>query len=92
DSLENKVDSLENKVDSLENKVDSLENKVDSLENKVDNLEKGQQELKYKLDIVYQQTACLTEFRTEMLETQKSIKEILIDQEIAIRILKRRAV
>jgi chromosome segregation ATPase len=73
DSLENRFDSLETRFDSLESRFDSLESRFDSLESKVDFLEVNQREsskdvkeIKSKVEIIYDQTASLTEFKTEV--------------------------
>jgi len=66
---------------------------------KLTTLEDGQNRIEKKLDAVYNQTADLTEFRTEtnmkldrLLEDNKSIQEVLGEHEIAIRTLRRRPV
>lgn len=62
-------------------------------------LKEGQNRIEKKLDAVYDQTAILTEFRTEanmkldsIIEDNKSIHEVLGEHEIAIRTIKRKIV
>ena len=62
-------------------------------------LEEGQNRIEKKLDAVYDQTAFLTEFRTEanakldnIIEDNKSIHEMLGEHEVSIRTLRRRPV
>ena len=59
----------------LDNKFDNLENKFDKLENRFDKLEEGQQRIEKKLDSVHDQTADLTEFRTETKDGLEAIKK-----------------
>jgi len=82
DSLGNKVDSLGNKFDSLEGKFDRLEERFDGLEGKFNNLELGQVRIEKKLDGVIEQTANLTEFRTETKDGIEAIKKDLNKVEI----------
>ena len=69
------------------------------LEDRQSILEEGQKRIENKLDAVYEQTAILTEFRTEvnmkldsLIEDNKSIHEMLGEHEISIRTLRRRPV
>ena len=62
-------------------------------------LEEGQSRMEKKLDAVFEQTAWLTEFRTEanmkldnLIEDNKSIHEILGEHEVSIRTLRRKPV
>ncbi len=74
----------------------SLEAGQKSLEAGQKNLEVNVSRIEKKLDAVYEQTAVLTEFRTEInakvdkiLEENKSIHEILGEHEVSIRTLRR---
>ncbi len=69
------------------------------LEDRQSVLEEGQKRIENKLDAVYDQTAILTEFRTEanmkldsLIEDNKSIHEMLGEHEISIRTLRRKPV
>lgn len=77
-------------------KLNSMDEKISSLENSMD--EKIVLVGK-KLDAVYEQTAGLTEFRTEanakldfLIEDNKSIHELLGEHEVSIRTLRRKPV
>ncbi|HEX3029237.1 MAG TPA: hypothetical protein VHT34_08030 [Clostridia bacterium] len=77
----------------------SLEEGQKSLEEGQKSLEEGQKRIEKKLDAVYDQTAFLTEFRTEanmkldsIIEDNKSIHEMLGEHEVSIRTLRRRPV
>ncbi|MEW6624018.1 MAG: hypothetical protein AB1420_12965 [Bacillota bacterium] len=97
--LEEKFSNLEEKFSNLEEKFSNLEEKFSNLEKRQQNLEEGQKIFAKKLDLVYEQTGFLTEFRTEtnrkldsIIEDNKSIYEILGEHEVAIRTLRRRPV
>lgn len=100
DSLDSRFNSLESKVDSLESRFDSLESRFDSLESKVDFLEVNQRELssdvkeiKSKIELVYDQTAYLTEFRTEVNTKLDQLKVLEnVTKENCYEIAKLRAV
>ncbi len=66
---------------------------------KLSGIETDVKEIKNQLNAVYEQTANLTEFRTEsnskldaLIENNKSIHEILGEHEISIRTLRRKPV
>ena len=98
--MQSSIQIIGTKVDSLEARFDSLEARFDSLETKVDSLEIGQKELKSdvkeiksKLENIYDQTAHLTEFRTEVntkLDTLKDLENVT--KENCYEIAKLRAV
>ncbi|PYG87442.1 hypothetical protein LY28_02112 [Ruminiclostridium sufflavum DSM 19573] len=90
---------LEQGQSSLEEGQRKLEQGQSSLEEGQRKLEQGQKRLENKLDAVYNQTADLTEFRTEanmkldsIIENNKSIHEMLGEHEISIRTLRRKPV
>lgn len=67
--LEHRLERVENRVESVENRLESVANRLVRVEN--------------KLDAVYEQTAILTEFRTEtnmkldkLMEDNRSIHEM----------------
>ena len=74
--LEHRLERVENRVESVENRLESVENRLESVENRLESVEN-------KLDAVYEQTAILTEFRTEanmkldkLMEDNRSIHEM----------------
>ena len=98
-NMESKVTSLDIKVSSMDSKVTSLDKKVSLMDSKVTSLDTKLSSIENKLDAVYEQTANLTEFRTEanakldfLIEDSKSIHEILGEHEVSIRSLRRRPV
>ncbi len=58
DVLEKKFDDMGSRFDVLENKFGFLENRFDVLENRFDDMEK-------RMEAIFEQTAMLTEFKTE---------------------------
>lgn len=83
DSIENRMDSLESRMGSLENRMDSLESRVDILDGKIDKVASDLRDVKEKLEIVYIQTADLTEFRTVVsskLERVDNEIEVLVQE------------
>lgn len=64
-NLDTKVSNLDTKVSNLDTKVSNLDTKVSNLEIKVSNLETDVSYIKRKVDVIFDQTADLTEFRTE---------------------------
>lgn len=84
---------------SLEEGQKRLEDRQVKLENIMEKFEKRQDRFEKKLDVVYEQTAQLVEFRNEVnqkldniIENNKSIHEILGEHEVSIRTLRRRPV
>ena len=61
-----KLDGMDSKLSGLENKSEGMDNKLNRLENKIDGLGR-------RLDAVFEQTAMLTEFKTE---TEAALAEI----------------
>ncbi|MFA6942167.1 MAG: hypothetical protein WCQ54_14520 [Clostridiaceae bacterium] len=60
-----KLNSMDNKINSMDNKISSMDNKIGSMDKKINwHLES----IEFKLDSVHDQTAELTEFRTETKE------------------------
>ncbi len=49
---------LENRMDTIDARMESMENKIETMDSKINRIE-------HKLDGVHEQTAILTEFRTE---------------------------
>lgn len=99
DNLDKRQQNLEARLDNLDKRQEKLEARLDNLEKRQQNFEAGQKALARKLDIVYKQTAFLTEFRTEanmkldsIIEENKSIHEILGEHEVSIRTLRRKPV
>lgn len=80
-------------------KLSNLETDVGDLKSDVSSLKEGQARMEKKLDAVYEQTAFLTEFQTEVKAEIKNIKadnksihEVLGEHEISIRTLRRQIV
>ena len=53
----------------MDNRLGNIENKVDSIEKKIDKLDKT-------LEVVYDQTANLSEFKTVVLSKLEELKEV----------------
>ncbi len=73
-----------------------MELKVVGLEGRMENVEKELEELNRAVDAIYEQTADLTEFKSEtifkldeIMENNKSFYEIIGEHEVAIRNLRR---
>ena len=97
--LEDGQSVLEEGQKRLEDRQSILEEGQKRLEDRQCVLEEGQKRIENKLDAVYEQTAILTEFRTEanmkldsLIEDNKSIHEMLGEHEISIRTLRRKPV
>ncbi len=60
-----KLNSMDNEIKSINSRLSNLEKGQANLEKRQANLEAGQSRIEKKLDAVYEQTAELTEFRTE---------------------------
>lgn len=95
-SLKEGQSSLRADVSSLKEGQASLRADVNSLKEGQKSLEEGQKRIEKKLDAVYNQTADLTEFKTEvnmklnrLIEDNKSLHEIVGEHEVAIRTLRR---
>ena len=69
----NKLGGMETKLNSLETKFDGMETKLNSLENKFGSMETKLNGLENKLEAVFEQTAMLTEFKTN---TEAALTEI----------------
>jgi chromosome segregation ATPase len=99
DTLETRFDTLETRFDTLETRFDTLETRFDTLETRLVNVESDLKDLKVAVSSISEQTVVLTEFKTEVngklneiIESNKSIHEIIMEHEITIRNLKRRPV
>ena len=97
--LEEGQAKVEGRLTRLEEGQTKVEGRLTRLEEGQRSLEMGQKEIVKDLKAVIEQTANLTEFRTEtnkkldnLLEEDKSIHEILGDHEVIIRTLRRRIV
>lgn len=66
DSMEDKMNSMETKMDSMEDKINSMEIKINSMESDIKELKDGQKRIEEKIETIYDQTANLTEFKTEV--------------------------
>ena len=54
------------KLDSMENKINSMETKINFIESDIKELKDGQERIEEKIETIYDQTANLTEFKTEV--------------------------
>ena len=61
-----KLDSMETKMNSMETKINSMETKINSMEGDIRELKDGQERIEEKIETIYDQTANLTEFKTEV--------------------------
>ncbi|MCI6190271.1 MAG: hypothetical protein MR691_10090 [Clostridium sp.] len=61
-----KLDSMETKMNSMETKMESMETKINSMESDIKELKDGQERIEEKIETIYDQTANLTEFKTEV--------------------------
>lgn len=61
-----KLDSMETKMNSMEDKINSMETKINSMEGDIKELKDGQERIEEKIETIYDQTANLTEFKTEV--------------------------
>ena len=94
-----KVTKIEDGQDELRQEVSTLRQGQDELKGNVKELKANVNDLKQMTKAIFDQTADLTEFRTDttekldiILEDNKSIKEIIGEHEVAIRNLRRRPV
>lgn len=98
-TLKSDVSTLKSDVNELRSDVNKLRSDVDKLRTDVDKLRADVDKLDTRVDVILTQTAKLSEYHNETLsilneirEEHKSIKELLVDHEIAIRTLKRKPV
>lgn len=98
-SIKKDVSGLKQDVSGLKEDVSGLKSDVYSLKEGQARIEVRLERVENKLDAVHDQTAVLTEFRTEsnikldnLLEDNKSIHEIVGRHEVSITTLKRRVV
>ena len=54
------------KLDSMENKINSMETKINFIESDIRELKDGQKRIEEKIETIYDQTANLSEFKTEV--------------------------
>ena len=93
------LELLLTKVTAIETDVSTLKSDVSTLKSDVNKLRTDVDKLDHRVDVILTQTAKLSEYHNETLsilheirEEHKSIKELLVDHEIAIRTLKRKPV
>ena len=98
-SIKEDIGGLKEDVSGLKEDVSVLKQDVSGLKEGQARIEERLERVENKLDSVHEQTAVLTEFRTEtnmklanLLESNESIQEIMGRHEVAISTLKRRAV
>ena len=60
------MNSMETKMNSMETKMNSMETKINSMESDIKELKDGQERIEEKIETIYDQTANLTEFKTEV--------------------------
>lgn len=77
DSLENGLNEVKVRLDSVESGLDEVKAELSEVKVRLDSVESGLDEVKVKLDAVYDQTAFLTEFKTETEQQFVDIKETL---------------
>ena len=96
-SMDENIGLLKNDVATLKSDVATLKNDVATLKSDVAIIKTDIHRLEGRMDAVYEQTAELLEFKTEMTEKvdtiindNKSLQEIIGEHEIAIRSLRRK--
>lgn len=96
-TLKGDVATLKSDVSTLKDDVSTLKSDVATLKSDVAALKADVRRLEGRMDAVYEQTAELLEFKTEMTEKidtiindNKSLQEIIGEHEIAIRSLRRK--
>lgn len=97
--MKSDIKELQSDVSGMKSDIKGLQTDVSGLKSDVMELRTDVKELKEKVNAIYDQTAVLTEFRTEtnlkldnIIEDNKSIHEILGEHEVAIRTLQRKPV
>ena len=97
--VESVKDELQTVKSQLNSRFDSLETRMSSSEEKMSSMEANFMEVKDKLKVIEGQTACLSESHHEtnvkldrLIESQRSIHEILGEHEVSIRTLRRKPV
>ena len=95
--IESDVQGLKSEVQGVKSEVQGVKSEVQGLKSEVSEIKADVKVLIRKMDTVYEQTAGLTEFRTEVanaiggvLDDQKSIVAIVGDHEVQIRNLQRK--
>ena len=61
-----RLDKIENRLDKVDIRLDTLEKGQKEITSRLDTVETDVKEIKEKIDSVYNQTADLTEFKTEV--------------------------
>lgn len=91
--MEKILNQILEKVNSLENqfsgRMDKLDGRMDKLEQNQNEMGQDLKRLSKKVDIIFEQTAGLLEFKTEMLHSQNETKQILRRHETDIELLKK---
>lgn len=82
ETMDKSMETLENRIGTMENRMESMEDRLESMDNRISNLEIGQngmktdiKEIKHKVNVINDQTALLTEFRTKTNEKLDKISE-----------------
>ena len=98
-SLQGDVATLKGDVVTLKGDVATLKSDMATLKGDVAVIKNDMLKFERKLDAVYEQTAELVEFKTEVtekldqiIEDNKSLQEIMGEHEIAIRSMRRKSI
>ncbi|MDW7651565.1 MAG: hypothetical protein SCM57_09570, partial [Bacillota bacterium] len=73
----------------LDGRMDKLEGRMDTLENNQQQMQHDLKNLSGKVEVIYEQTAGLLEFRTASLRFQKETEKTLLRHEDDIALLKK---
>jgi len=82
DGLEKEVSSIKEEQKKTNNRLGNVENRLGNVENRLDTVENYLKNMKYKLDLTYDQVGGLTEFKT-------SVESRLAEHDEEIKILKK---
>ncbi len=96
--MEKILEQILNRLTSMDENISSLKSDVSTLKSDVSTLTSDMTKFNRKLDAVFEQTAGLLEFRTDIIDKLKkiiddnvSLQGIIGEHEIAIRSIRRRA-
>lgn len=99
DTLDQRLDTMDQRLGTMDQRLDTIDQRFDTVDRKLEAMDQRFEKNERKLNAVYEQTANLLEFRTEVIgkleqisKDQKSIMGLLGEHEIAIRTLKRKSV
>lgn len=73
-NVASRLDGIDNRFDNIDNHLAGIDNRLEAIDNRLTSVEVELKEVHRKTDIIYNQTANLTEFRTETNQNFTSLR------------------